>query len=96
VVSRSQFRTRQADYHPVPGKPFGAMLGLRVRYVCWIQAEPRFVREYFPDVFIRGNYGATSARAAGYTQNGLVYIGTRQPRALERALSSAPPGRRLG
>lgn len=95
VVSRSQFRARKADYHPVPGKPFGAMMGLRVQHVCWIQAEPQFVREYFPDVFMQGNYGVTSARAAGYTQNGLVYIGTRRPRALERALSSALPGRRL-
>jgi hypothetical protein len=95
VVSRRQFRARKAAYHPLPGKPFGAMLGLRVRYVCWIQAEPQFVREYFPDVFMRGNYGVTSARAEGYTQNGLVYIGTRRPRALERALSSALPGRRL-
>jgi len=96
VVSRSQFRAGKAAYHPVPGKPFGAMLGLRVRHVCWIEAEPQFVREYFPEVFMTGNYGATSARAAGYTQNGLVYIGTRRPRALERALSSALPGRRLG
>ena len=95
VVSRSQFRARKAAYHPVPGKPFGAMMGLRVRYVCWIEAEPQFVREHFPDVFMQGNYGVTSARAAGYTQNGLVYIGTRRPRALERALSSALPGRRL-
>jgi hypothetical protein len=95
VVSRSQFRARKAVYHPVPGKPVGAMLGLRVRYVCWIQAEPQFVREYFPDVFMRGIYDVTSARAAGYTQNGLVYIGTRRPWALERALSSALPGRRL-
>jgi hypothetical protein len=95
VVSRSQFRARKADYHPVPGKPFGAMMGLRVQHVCWIEAEPQFVREYFPDVFMQGNYGVTSARAAGYTQNGLVYIGTRRPRALERALSSALPGRRL-
>jgi hypothetical protein len=95
VVNSSQFRARKAVYHPVPGKPFGAMLGLRVRYVCWIQAEPQFVREYFPDVFMQGNYGVTSARVAGYTQNGLVYIGTRRPRALERALSSALPGRRL-
>jgi hypothetical protein len=95
VVSRRQFRARKAAYHPVPGKPFGAMMGLRVRYVCWIEAEPQFVREHFPDVFMQGSYGVTSARAAGYTQNGLVYIGTRRPRALERALNSALPGRRL-
>ena len=95
VVGRSQFTARKTIYHPVQGKPFGAMLGLRVRYVCWIQAQPQFVREYFPDVFMRGNYAVTSARAAGYIQNGLVYIGTRRPRALERALSSALPGRRL-
>jgi hypothetical protein len=95
VVSSRQFGARKAVYHPVPGRPVGAMLGLRVRYVCWIQAEPQLVREYFPDVFLQGTYGVTSARAAGYTQNGLVYIGTRRPRALERALSSALPGRRL-
>ena len=96
VVSRGRFRARKAAYHPVPGQPFGAMLGLRVRHVCWIQAEPRLVREYFPEVFMQGTYGVTSARAAGLTQNGLLYIGTRRPRALERALSSALPGRRLG
>src|SRR5260221_5518590 len=72
------------------------MLGLRVRYVCWIQAEPQLVREYFPEVFMEGTYGVTSARSAGLTQNGLLYIGTRRPRALKRALSDALPGRRLG
>src|SRR5260370_25468785 len=72
------------------------MLGLRVRYVCWIQAEPQLVREYFPEVFMEGTYGVTSARSAGLTQNGLLYIGTCRPRALKRALSDALPGRRLG
>src|SRR5258708_30828862 len=72
------------------------MLGLRVRYVCWIQAEPQLVREYFPEVFMEGTYGVTSARSAGLTQNGLLYIGTRRPRALKRALSDALPGRHLG
>src|SRR5260370_38415614 len=72
------------------------MLGLRVRYVCWIQAEPQLVREYFPEVFMEGTHGVTSARSAGLTQNGLLYIGTRRPRALKRALSDALPGRHLG
>jgi hypothetical protein len=96
VVSGRRFRAGKAAYHPVPGKPFGAMLGLRVRHVCWIQAEPELVQEYFPEVFMEGSAGVTSARAAGLTQNGLLYIGTRRPRALERALESALPGRRLG
>jgi hypothetical protein len=71
------------------------MLGLRTRHVLWIQAGPDMVREYYPETFMRGQYEVTTARAAGLVRNGLLYIGTRRPKALKRAMSDALPGKRL-
>jgi hypothetical protein len=95
VVSQHEFKLRKAAYRPLPGKPQGAMPGLLMRHVLWVQADPRLVRERFPGYFMQSGYGFTSADGAGYVQNGIIYIGTRRPRALARALTLAVPGKRL-
>jgi hypothetical protein len=97
VMGSRTFRTRKQTYRPVPGKPIGAMhsLIMGARRVLWIQADPRRVEEYFPEYIMVSGYYSTSAEAVGYTQNGIITIGTRRPRALERALAAALPDRRL-
>lgn len=97
VVSSREFRARKAAYRPVRGKPEGAMLGwaMGVRHVLWVHADPERVREDFPDFIMPSTYEFSSASDAGYAQNGLLYINTRRPRSVERALAALLPDRRL-
>jgi hypothetical protein len=97
VMSRREFRLHKAAYRPVPGRPVGDMLGYwaSARHVLWIRADPRQVCESFPELIMPRRFVMVPADTFGYTQNGLLYIGTRRPKSLENALTIVLPGRRL-
>lgn len=96
MSSREYRKLRAADRYRFPRWSAGDMVGffMGTRHVLCIWADPRLVRERFPDVVMSSPYSFSRARGAGLSQNGIFRISTRRPSALQSALAEVLPGRR--
>lgn len=95
VLSGREYRKLRAARRSLfPRWSAGDMVGflMGARNVLLIRADPDLVRERFPEFVMTSPDSVFSADGAGLSQNGILRIGSRRPRALESTLTKLLPG----